>query len=54
MCRTVMTFPWSSLSVHIDHSFLFFSVHISLSFHFLDHPNEIKIAKTLKLKVLYA
>ena len=54
MCKTVMTFPWTSYFVHKNHSFLFFSVLISLSFHFLDHTDEIKVAKTLKLKVLYA
>lgn len=46
MCRTVMMFLWTSLSVHINHSFLFFSVLISLSFQLLDHTDEIKISKT--------
>lgn len=46
MCRAVMMFPRTSLSVHVNYSFLFFSVLISLSFQLLDHTDEIKISKT--------
>lgn len=46
MYRTVMMFPWASLSVHVNYSFLFFLVLISLSFQLLDHTDEIRISKT--------